>query len=399
MIAAWGLVALAAAAASGVQLPSGTELHVRLKTKLVSNASKAKEPFEAMVIVPVITGGQIVVPGGAKLDGVVHDIRAAAAGQQALLDLGFTDLVIGQAKLPLAAKVSDVDNAREIIDQNGRILGIFTSETISGRIDQGIAKVQEKYSGLAEVLQAAKGAFVKEAAGDIDFEPGVEMTLKLTAPLKIPQEAISKIEGPKLATVAHEAALVAMVNSQPFQTMAAQPRKPSDVTNVMYIGTEAQLTSAFQAAGWSTAAALDAKSKMETARAIIEDRGYKEAPVSILLLDERPPDLVFQKQNDTFAQRHHLRIWRRPVTFDGKPVWVCSATHDTGIDFSEQNRTFIHKIDPNIDKERAKVVNDLLLTGQVKSLELVERPQVPKHSQNATGDNLDTDAAMAVVIF
>ena len=150
--------------------------------------------------------------------------------------------------------------------------------------------------------------------------------------------------------------------------------------------------------GFSSANAAR-ESKIETFRAIAELRGYKEAPVSILLLDGRPPDLVFEKQNNTFAQRHHLRIWRRPDSFGGKPVWVCAATHDTGIEFSERDHTFIHKIDPQIDRERAKVVSDLLLTGNVRSLALVDRPAVPRQSQNATGDQLLTDARMAVLIF
>ena len=76
-----------------------------------------------------------------------------------------------------------------------------------------------------------------------------------------------------------------------------------------------------------------------------------------------------------------------------------AATHDTGIDFSEQNRTFIHKIDSQIDRERAKVVNDLLFTGRVRSVALVDRPAVPQHGQNATGDGLETDAKMAVLIL
>ena len=119
----------------------------------------------------------------------------------------------------------------------------------------------------------------------------------------------------------------------------------------------------------------------------------------MLLLDGQPPDLVWQKQNNTFSQRHHLRIWRRPGDYDGKPIWVCSATHDTGIDFSPQDHTFIHKIDSDIDKERAKVVNDLLFTNTVKSLALVERAQVPRDAQNATGDKLVTDGQMAVLLF
>ncbi|MBZ5584347.1 MAG: LssY C-terminal domain-containing protein, partial [Acidobacteriia bacterium] len=77
--------------------------------------------------------------------------------------------------------------------------------------------------------------------------------------------------------------------------------------------------------------------------------------------------------------------------------WAVAATHDIGISFSEQNRTFIHRIDPLIDRERAKVVNDLIYTGQVRAISLVDRPQVPQQGQNATGDNLETDGKIAVL--
>src|SRR5262249_11311604 len=141
------------------------------------------------------------------------------------------------------------------------------------------------------------------------------------------------------------------------------------------------------------------QSKLETFRAIAEQRGYREAPVSTLLLEGNPPDLVFQKQLNTFAQRHHLRVWKRPGSFRDRPVWVVAATHDIGIEFSQENRTFIHKIDPQIDRERAKVVNDLVLTGLVEGLALVARPSVPNQSQNATGDALETDGQIAVLLL
>ncbi|HOK47414.1 MAG TPA: LssY C-terminal domain-containing protein, partial [Bryobacteraceae bacterium] len=70
-----------------------------------------------------------------------------------------------------------------------------------------------------------------------------------------------------------------------------------------------------------------------------------------------------------------------------------------GIEFSPEQRTFIHKIDSQIDRERAKVVSDLLFAGSVQALSLVERPEVPQLSQNATGDNLETDGRMAVLLL
>jgi hypothetical protein len=167
----------------------------------------------------------------------------------------------------------------------------------------------------------------------------------------------------------------------------------------MFIGSKEQLEEAFELAGWTTAAKLSGKSKLETFRAIVEARGYSEAPVSTLLLDGHEPDLVFQKQLNTFAKRHHLRIWRRPAKFKDRTIWLSAATHDIGIEFSPENRTFIHKIDSYIDRERAKVALDLLHTGMLRGISLVARPEVPTESENATGDQLLTDGRMAVLLL
>ena len=156
---------------------------------------------------------------------------------------------------------------------------------------------------------------------------------------------------------------------------------------------------AFQKAGWSRAAALNEHSKLETVRAVMEERGYKEGPVSLLTIDGRPPDIVFEKANNTFAARHHTRIWRRPGTYDGLPIWLLTATHDTAIAYSDEDHTFIHKIDSHIDAERSKVVNDLLDTGFVRSLALIDRGQLPLDPMNATGDRLITDGRIAVVLL
>jgi hypothetical protein len=339
----------------------------------------------------------VAVPAGAKVSGHIQDVTAAVKpDDQAVLELAFDQISDSAGhKASLAARLASVDNARESVGADGKITGIVASQTGSGRMDQGINKMAEKYPGLADVLGAIKETVVKPADPNIDYEPGVEMTIELTKPLawagsvsRLNVKAIEPAEG-----------LSRLVNAQPFRTMAESPPKPSDMTNLMFIGSQHDIENAFQKAGWSTAAQLSSKSKLETFRAMAEQRGYQEAPVSLLILDGRPPDLVFEKLNNTFAARHHLRIWRRAGRFNGQEVWVCSATHDTGIDFSEANRTFIHKVETQIDRERAKVVSDLLFTGLVQGLSLVERPDVPTKLFNATGDALETDGRMAVIGF
>lgn len=394
----FGIVLLmGAAGATATQIPAGTQVQIRLTTAVNTSAAKVDQPFEAVVIAPVVAGDQLAIAAGAKVTGHVKEVKAATQpDDQALLDLAFDRIGdAGGNKANIAAKVAGVDNARESVETNGQIKGIIASQTGSARLDQGIKKVAEKYQGFAGLLGTIKEAVLKAPDANIDFEPGVEMTIELTSPL----DWNGKANWPDVKPIEPAAVLSRLVNGEPFRTMAEKPVKPSDVTNLMFLGEGQQLLEAFQKAGWTAAAQLNSRSKLETFRALAEDRGYQEAPVSTLLLDGRPPDLVLEKQNDTFNARHHLRIWRRPGDFNGKQIWVCSATHDTGIDFSEQDRTFIHKIDSHIDAERAKVVNDLLFTGLVTGLSLVERLDIPDNLFNATGDKLETDGKMAVLSF
>ncbi len=78
---------------------------------------------------------------------------------------------------------------------------------------------------------------------------------------------------------------------------------------------------------------------------------------------------------------------------------MAAATHDTSITFSPVSRSFTHGIDPHIDLERAKVVNDLLFTGRVRAIALVARTGLPQDVSNATGDRLISDGRMAVLEF
>ena len=392
----WGLV-LAVASLPAAQIPSGTQIQIRLTTAIKSASAKVDDPVEAVVIAPVVADGQIVMSAGATLRGHVKEVVAAVnADDQAVVGLGFEQIADSTgAKAGLDAMVSSVDNAREKVDSSGRILGIIASQTGVGKLDEGLSKLTERNQGLGSLLNAVKGAVLKEADANIDFEPGVEMVIELTKAV----DWTGSARGPDVQAIEPPDELYRLVNAQPSRTMAAKPSKPSDMTNLMFLGRLEDIKAAFEKAGWHEAAALNGQSKLETFRAMAEQRGYSEAPVSILLLDDRPPDVSMEKETDTFSARHHLRIWRRPGQFQGKDIWVSSSTHDIGIGLSETAHNFTHKVDVEIDHERAKVVNDLLFTGLVRGLSLVDRPDAPTAFSNATGDNLKTDGAMAVLSF
>ena len=396
-LACWTL--LRALPAAPLEVPAKSELEIRLRGRVSTQDAKAGDKVEGLVIAPVLVGQQFAIPAGAIIHGVVEKVtRAAKPEERSLLVLKFVTLELAGNNVSIAAKVAAVDNARERVDDQGQINGILSSETVTGQLDTQLSKLETRASGLASVLSAAKNAVLKSADTDIIYDAGVEMRLQLTAALSL-KEPGGPGPAANLAAIGDENGLAELVAHEPFQTVAQNPPKPSDITNILLIAEEDSIKQAFADAGWSTAAGLSSQSKLETFRALAENRGYKEAPVSVLLLDGSPPGMVFEKLNNTFAQRHHLRVWRRPATFGDKPVWAIAATHDIGISFSEADHTFIHRIDSQIDRERAKVVNDLILTGRVQAIELLPRQQVPQHSKNATGDELDTDGQLAVLIL
>ncbi len=386
---------------SVVTIPAGSKIQLRL-TNEVSSEKPSGGPVSAVVIAPVLVNGSVAIGFGVEVSGVTadaHPDQPAANGTEekpATLRLQLTKIQDknGQSKT-ISCVVEGVDNARESIDQSGLITGITASQTFTSLADQGVSKVASKYEGLGQILSTIKSATVKKADPSIDYKPGVEFTIKLTKALVWIPGSATNVPG----TIAPLSALTALVNQQPYRTIALKPPSPSDMTNLMFIGTKDAVEAAFKQAGWSASDPLGRASTMQTAQAIIEDQGYGEAPMSILTLNGHPPDMTFEKQNNTFASRHHIRLWQSAQTFDGKPVFVAAATHDVKIYFSKTSRSITHGIDPDIDIERTKVVNDMLFTGSVQATALIARTGIPKDISNATGDHLKTDDKMAVVEF
>jgi hypothetical protein len=184
---------------------------------------------------------------------------------------------------------------------------------------------------------------------------------------------------------------------QPLRTTAHRARHSSDFTNILFVGEKQQIQNAFRAAGWSTADSLSPFSALKTIAATAHRHAYPRAPVSTLLLEGRKPDLVFEKQTNTFAKRHHVRLWMRPDSYSGKPIWLAAATHDISIGFRWRSRSFIHRIDPSVDAERSMLVLEMLSAGAVDMIAYVERPAMSNHDQNATGGHIETDGRLAVI--
>jgi len=114
------LVAALAAPAFALTVPEGTDLQIRLKTRVSNTGSHDKDPVEAVVIQPVTADGRFAIPAGAAVHGRLAAVTPFKPPDgRAVLALRFTALEFGAVKQPLAACVRAVDNAREKVDGLG----------------------------------------------------------------------------------------------------------------------------------------------------------------------------------------------------------------------------------------------------------------------------------------
>jgi hypothetical protein len=227
---------------------------------------------------------------------------------------------------------------------------------------------------------------------EILFPAGTDVQIQIVRPSMLKQ----KEPWPGWPKLDVDARLQQLVKTAPPRTHTPN-KTPSDPTNLMFLGGRQQLIAAFNEAGWFAADDLGVKSALKTAQAVLRQSGYSSAPVSELQIAGLPPDLVFQKSLDTFAKRHHVRVWKLSQTYNGQDVWVGAATHDIATTNSRAGSKWSHRIDPHVDRERDWVETDLLFVGTGLAYADVERPNAPRKISNATGDVIVTDGKISVV--
>lgn len=362
-------------------------------------ATRTGAEVEGALIAPVRAGGHTLLPLGTKMRGVVKQSRRVGLGllwETARLWIDFNRLEVGGESVPVQTRMLDLDNSRENVDPQGRIRGIRSTATMGFRA-AGFLSGIVMFDPIAYLyVNVSSARMLRFTEPEVYLPPGAEMTVRVAKTAKIPE--IPDTHLPAVATTGREREdLGAMIRALPFRTATEKGGKPSDLTNLVFIGDGDALTRAFRAAGWVETDQLSGRSRFMTMRAMAENQAYVNAPMSTLLLGGNRPVKTWSKTLNTFAKRHHARVFRAAEQWKGESVWTASSTQDIGISLSKKQKTFIHLIDELIDNERAKIVNDLLFTGCVDAVEEIARPWVPLDAKNSTGDLLRTDGAVAIV--
>jgi hypothetical protein len=389
-------------------------VELRLKTPLTSYDSPRGSWFECVVIAPYEVDGRVILPAGTIVTGQVRAAKKVGVGvvhERAALDLDFREYQLPDGRrFPLGARLRSIENSREAINGRGQIKGILAASNPQSFLGglwhrPSFALFQRAVIGLTGVphqIVAGWGLGPFGAAAmfglrvttfslpepEIQLPAGTEMKIVLTS---LPENAPSFPVG-ESSSISPE--LADWLRDQPFQVKKLNGQLADDIVNVAFAGSAEQVVNAFAEAGWVEASPRTRRSVSYTYAAYSRQTGYAEAPASRLEYEDREPDLIFEKSFNTVAKRHHVRIWR-VESEDGSEMWLGAATHDVGITFEAASVKFSHRIDPQIDKERSKVANDLLFAGCSDPAGYVGR----EDAQRQSGEGVATDGRLAVIFL
>lgn len=174
-----------------------------------------------------------------------------------------------------------------------------------------------------------------------------------------------------------------------------------DPVNVAFVGTEEDLHRTLSAAGWYAADPITLKTSLEIAADVVLHKPYAHAPVSDLYLWGRKQDAAFEQPvGDSPKQRHHVRFWRsHDRDRAGRPLWLGAATYDERVELSRTTGGITHKISPNIDGERNKLVADSIRAGALDGYYWVDKFHTRAEGKNGGGDPYFTDRRLAVGVI
>ena len=176
-----------------------------------------------------------------------------------------------------------------------------------------------------------------------------------------------------------------------------------DPLNLVIVESKKDPIVPFIARGWHLARQLDVASAIETVRAFIFRDEFLTSPVSPLYVFGRKEDVVVQKARSTINERVHARLWLTPYTFEGRRVWIGQVSRDIGVRLTDQTWNLTtHKIAPDVDFDRAYLLQDLSMSGFVERYGYVGGVGAALASApptNLTGDPYYTDGLRAVIFL
>ena len=150
-------------------IPAGQELDVRLQTALSSETATPEQRFESVTAVDVMQDGQVLIPAGSRVRGVVTDVkRPGRIDRVGSLTLSFDQIEVRGRTFPIRAMATQVFESGGVREEAGTAgVGAGAGAVLGGLLGGLKGAVLGAVIGAGGAIAATEGKDVTLPAGSI----------------------------------------------------------------------------------------------------------------------------------------------------------------------------------------------------------------------------------------
>jgi len=169
-----------AAAGNQVEVPSGTEIDVRLSNALNSGTAQVEDRFEGTTLVDLSINGRTVIPAGSVMRGVVTAVDPATrTNRTAKMTVSFDQVTVNGRAYPIRGTVTQAIQGEGIKGETGRIAtGAGVGAVLGGILGGVKGAILGTIIGGGGITAATEGK-------EVDVPQGSVLRVRLDSPVSI----------------------------------------------------------------------------------------------------------------------------------------------------------------------------------------------------------------------
>lgn len=167
-------------ARGALEIPSGTEIDVRLSNSLDSGTAQVEDRFEGTTLVDVNVSGRTAIPAGSVMRGVVTAVEPATrTNRTARMTVSFDQVTVNGRAYPMRGTVTQAIEGEGIKGETARIGTGAGVGAIIGGILGGFK------GALAGILIGAGGTIAATEGKEVELPQGSVLRVRVDSPIQI----------------------------------------------------------------------------------------------------------------------------------------------------------------------------------------------------------------------
>jgi hypothetical protein len=163
-----------------VEIPSGTEIDVRLQNSLNSGTAQVEDRFEGTTLVDLTAGGVVAIPSGSVMRGVVTAVEPGTrTNRTARMTVSFDQVTIQGRSYPMRGTVTQAIEGEGIRGELGRTgVGAIGGAILGGILGGAKGAILGTIIGGGGTIAATEGR-------EVDLPQGSVLRVRIDSPLEI----------------------------------------------------------------------------------------------------------------------------------------------------------------------------------------------------------------------